>query len=372
MDYNYDVPEDVTLSEYEFDDPEEQEVQDDIKPVPDPFRCSTKTINVQLFPIINSQKRIDYMKNEILPKYPELILTDRQLLEILVTRIIKDGISYEYFFEILDQRHKRIKDLDKLIKTIIKVKNSRMLDLTKIANETEITEDKFHFVWMYKHKPRFDPDILKRLRLKLPNSVIQGKDGFRNQVTLRFFTEDRQRLLNMMIFKNGKLTISGVRHSQDLVYAINLVITHLKKLEAMPYKDLYVHHISYQSINTHFDLNFRLNNKKLLVAMQSEVMENPDLLKIDMKNLNSFSDLKVRFFITPMIDAELESCKKAINRKRKILDVPINRNTESKGSSVTFFQTGKVNIYGSSSTEEVREVYKLINQIMDRRYNEII
>ena len=374
MNYNYEIAEDVALSEYEFSDPEEVDEIQDLRPIPDPFRCSTKTINVQLFPIVNTKKRIDYIKSEILIKYPELaeVITNEHLEEILITRIIRDGISFDYFFEILAQRFKKNKDLDFLISHIIKMKNSRLLDIIKIAEETEITEERFHFVWMYKEKPRFDQKILRKLKLKLPNSVMQGKDGFRNQVTLRFFAPDKKRLLNMMIFKNGKLTISGVRNSQDLIYAIELIIEHIKNLQAMAYKDLFVHNISYQSINTHFDLNFKLDNKKLLTAMQREVDQCPEMLKIDMNNLKSFSDLKIRFFIAPLIDKELEQCKSIINRTKNIIKLPVKRTKEGKGSSVTFFQTGKVNIYGSSSTEEVEKVYNLINQIMSRIYQDII
>lgn len=370
--YDYLVDEDINLDDYEFETLSVNSTSNS-KPRPDPYRFSTKTINVQLYPILNFQKRIDHIRENILPKYENLVLTDDDLKDIIISRIIRDGLSYEYFFDMLAQRAKS-KKISELIPSIIKLKNSRMIDIKKIYEETTITEDLFHFVWLYKHTPRFDVDILEKLRLQLPKSVLKGKDGFRNQVTLRFFSQDKARILNVMIFKNGKLTISGIRDSRDLIYTINLVIEHIKKLGAMNYKDLYVHNISYQSVNTHFDLKFSLDNKSLRnIFLKGIDIVSPIITGINLEmDPKSQADLKVRFNSIPVIDQELEECKHVLNHGKNVYFVQNVLTSDRKGSSVTFFQTGKVNIYGSSSANEVKEIYRIINEIMDKHYHDIV
>ncbi len=367
--YDYLIEEEIDLDDYEFETMIIDSVNN-LKPNPSTYRISTKTINVQLFPTLNFKKRIDYIRNEILPKYPDLILSDDELKDIIISRIIRDGLSFEYYFQVLAQKAQS-KKISELIPSIIKLKNSRMIDIKKISDLTEISENKFLFVWLYKHKPKFSLEIMEKLKIQLPKSALKGNDGFRNQVTLRFYSQDNERILNVMIFKNGKLTISGIRNSDDLIYTINMVIDHIKKLGAMNYKDLYVHHISYQSVNTHFDLKFQLNNKSLYNAFTNEIKLQPTIIKTIEMDPESQSDLKVRFHSIPFIDKELEHCKNVLNGNKAVYNVKNIITNERKGSSVTFFQTGKVNIYGSSSIDEINKLYIIINQIMDKYYNDI-
>ncbi len=371
--YDYHVDEDINLDDYEFETPTTIN-ENANKPEPSTYRFSTKTINVQLYPVMNFTKRIDYIKQEILPKYPDLILTEEELKDIIISRIIQDGISYEYFFEVLSQRAKK-KKISELIPTIIKIKNSKLIDIKKIYEDTEITEEKFHFVRLYKHTARFDPDMFEKLRIQLPKSVLGERDGFRNQVSLRFFSQDKARILNVMVFQNGKLTISGVRDSRDLIYTLNLIIEHIKNLQAMNYKDLYVHHMSYQSINTHFTLNFSLDNKALYNIFLNGFKYTSRVIKdinVEMEPKTQTS-MKVRFatYKEPIVDEELEQCKTVLNHGKQTYFVQNKVVPERKGTSVTFFQTGKVNLYGSASSDEVNEVYRIINEIMNKHYREI-
>lgn len=369
--YDYLIEEDVNLDDYEFETMSVISTREE-KPEPDPFRFSTKTVNVRLYPVINFKKRIEYLRETILCKYEDLHLSDDELKDIILSRIIRDGLSYEQFFEILSLRSKSNKISD-LIPTIIKQKNSKMIDINKIYENTEFSEELFHFAGLYKARPRFDLNIMEKLKIPLPKSVLRGKDGFRNQATVRFFAQDKMRIINAMIFKNGKLTLSGIRNSKDLIYSINIIIEHIKELKAMNYKDLYVHNIDYQSVNTHFDLNFALDNRRLKTIFQDTLEFSSTLVKsIKVEpDPKSKSGLKVRFICSPIMDPELEECQKVLNHGKKTYFIKKSPVGVRKGSSVTFFQTGKVNIYGSSSTPEVEEIYRIINYLMDKHYKEI-
>ena len=115
-----------------------------------------------------------------------------------------------------------------------------------------------------------------------------------------------------------------------------------KRAISEKYPQIYIDDVNYQSINCHYDLNFKLDNKTLYYLLLEE-KENINIKELSYKP-NKFAGLKVKFHKVP---------------------------EKYKGSVCIFFQSGKVNIYGSSSEEEIAFVYSVINKLMDKCYLKI-
>jgi hypothetical protein len=102
MDYNYTIEDEANLDDYDFEDFEDNNDDEEkilVKPLPGPLKFSTRTVNISIFPVVDYEKRIKYINNEILPnlfiKYEiNIEFTDEILKKIILYRIIKDSIPY--------------------------------------------------------------------------------------------------------------------------------------------------------------------------------------------------------------------------------------------------------------------------------------
>ncbi len=332
MDY---IIDDINLDDYKFlEFPKDEKI---IKyKLPTELKYSTITSNVCLIPIIdNLEEKINLFRNKYLSKYQTIDkLIDYNLLKfIYINRIIIDNIKPEVFFETLNEKfQKKNNDIIKLVSTILNISTSNFIDINLIYENIILDKETVSSVFM-RNKDTKSIDNYKNI-----------KKGFRNQISFRMKTEDKERIVNIMIFQNGKMTLTGCRNIEDINFIslfIKNFINNFKILDksACLY-NLITSDIIFHSINCHFNLNFNINNK-VLYNILKEYPETDFL----MYKPNTYPGLKCRF-------------KEDIEKKYK-------------GGLIIFFQSGKINIYRTNNFNEIDYLYKFINDLIKIHYEKL-
>jgi TATA-box binding protein (TBP) (component of TFIID and TFIIIB) len=327
---------DIDLDDYEFDDPENITQVQTSKPEPGELKFSTRTINLSIFPNIDISSRIKYIRNKILPNYPVLSqsqLTDDHLKFIILYRIIKDSIPYEIYFNLLANHITKTPDkpIDTMIKFKINNTQSTFIDTVHLYNTLKLSLKGVNTVMM-RNKP-----------IRTLVGFENKKLGFRNQVTFRILSQDQSRTINIMIFQNGRMTMTGCRTDEDVEYISEIIKNVLVNSSAInscyTKNGLYMDDLVNQSMNCHYDLKFKVNNNELYNLFN----EYNHLFKYIVYDPNKFAGLKVQF----------------------------NETETFKGTVCIFFQSGKINIYRSASTEEIHSIYSQVNDLMTKHYQRV-
>ena len=170
--------------------------------------------------------------------------------------------------------------------------------------------------------------------------VVRVFEGDIDECNLR----ENEKKINLKIFKNGSIQMSGVKKVEYANRAINKVIYRLSKkmgkfvsgkIEKISFvedrRELTVRNFKMDMINTNYQVNMQIDRKSLY-----------DLL------------LKMRVKVT------FEKCIRACVIIKYFPKVPIK---EGKPVSIFVFQAGNIIITGAKSREHVIESYKYINNI---------
>lgn len=342
LEYDYNVDDTINLDDYDFEEYDEENnetLQNNLKPTPSILKYSTRTVNLSIFPVFDYEKRIDYIHKLILPplfkkyeinvKFPEDILK-----KIILYRIIKDSIPYDVYFDALCAKLVNEPLTIELIMFKIENTQSRFIDVKFLYDNVPLDKNYVNTV------------LMRDYPLKTVIDYHNRKRGFRNQVTFRMLSEDKQRTINIMIFQNGRMTFTGCRTNDDVIYIYtwikNLIETlsvNNKRAIHEKYEKIYIADIVNQSMNCHYDLKFKLDNNLLYYLLLDEKM----FKYVDYKP-NKFAGLKLRFREVP---------------------------GKYKGTVCIFFQSGKINIYRSASEEEIAYIYETVNSLMDKYYLKI-
>ncbi len=336
LDYSYDIDiEDINLNDYKFlEYPTDTNRITYIKPTE--LKYSTITSNVSLLPIIQNLEIEIEKLNKIIEKYPLIKenITYDILYFIYIHRIIIDCINPEEFFKTLNTSlMKKKKTLKYLSEKLFKITTSNFININLIYDNIILDNDTVTSVFM------------RNKEIKTIDNYVNKKSGFRNQISFRMKSEDKKRIINIMIFQNGKMTLSGCRNENDIIYISSFIKNFIENFKvneicAVNYK-LKTEKIIYHSINCHFNLNFKINNNEIY-----KLFKDNELVDFISYKPNTFPGLKIRF-------------------KE---DIKMN----FKGGLVIFFQSGKINLYRSAHFEEIEWLYKTINEIIYKNYNLII
>ncbi len=364
--YNYNIDKNIDLDDYKFNDydikiEDKDKDKSKEKPKPSNYRISTMTVNAHLFPHIKFDKPMKIIRK----KYNIPDLTDELLKKIIIHRLIKDTISYEKYFDILINKLKTKKLTENLAMNLKIDSYSKFIDFKKIYYNTELNSNKIQTVSTRGLPIRSTEPITKKQ---------SEKKCFGNQVTIRMLTYDKKRILNVMLFNNGTMTISGIRNNDDLIYIIEHVIQHVIKLGAVSknYSKLYIENIKYSSINCHYSLNFEINNNKLYKIINSNNIENINYVNFEPSN---FAGLKINCKPVEDDNDKKECIDYFLPQNINLNDINILHNIKKKSkkpSTAIVFSSGKINLYGVTSKKEIDTVYNTINQLISKFYNEII
>ena len=203
------------------------------------------------------------------------------------------------------------------------------------------------------------PKRMKKLDTKSKQKDT-SKNHFYNQVTVVIRVTNGQvkdlnevPKINMKLFRNGSVQMSGCKSIKNINIALNKLITKLKEVKAKIEEGTIV---------------------------EKTFIDEPDLItikdfKIDMINSNYQVSMQIdrdklyNLLIKKKIKSSYEPCIRACVI---IKYVPIVENIEQKEVSVFVFQKGNIIITGARSQSHILSAYNYINEILLTHKDEII
>jgi TATA-box binding protein (TBP) (component of TFIID and TFIIIB) len=202
------------------------------------------------------------------------------------------------------------------------------------------------------------PKRTKKTKYKKETNTL--KNSFYNQVTVVIRISDNEtnninteKNINMKLFKNGSIQMSGCKSINDVNIVLNKLINRLSEVKAVISNDeitdkpfiekkdnLEIIKFKIDNILVHYKVNICINRNKLYEL----------LLK---KKLKVMYEPCIRACVT------LKYCPKIDNPDKKDI-------------SIFFFEKGNIIITAVKSRDQIIETYEYINNILTTHKNEII
>jgi TATA-box binding protein (TBP) (component of TFIID and TFIIIB) len=239
------------------------------------------------------------------------------------------------------------------------------LDIPNIEKYFQLNQDDILTVKMNKERMRSLIQIKnKPKRMKKIDTKTQPKDTsknhFYNQITVVIRVNEgpvkdlnEVPKINMKLFKNGSVQMSGCRTIKNINIALNKLICKLKEVKAKIEDGKIVEKKFVEDVSNLTVKDFKVDmiNSNYQVAMQ-----------IDRDKLYNLLQKK-------KIKSSYEPCIRACVI---IKYVPAKENTEQKEVSVFLFQKGNIIITGARSQSHIISAYNYMNDILLTHKDEII
>jgi len=228
-------------------------------------------------------------------------------------------INIEKYFQLNLNDILTIKNNDEKIKTLLPIKNKKKR-IRKIENKKDVTKNYFY------------NQITIETRINHNNDIINK--------------------INMKLFKNGSIQMSGCKSVNDINIVLNKLIIRLKEIKAI-----------------------RENNKIIEKNFISNLDVNVIDFKIDMINTNYKVNIQIdreklyNLLLAKKIKASYEPCIRACII---IKYVPSIENIDNKEVSIFIFQKGNIIITGARCRNHILSSYNYINHIILNHVNDII
>ena len=212
-----------------------------------------------------------------------------------------------------------------------------------------------------KYGNRKDP-ATNRTIIVLKQKKKSSTKNFYNQVTIRMKPTNNpiRNYINIKVFKNGSLQITGCKDMEDFNNVIVKLIEILKQGRKIK-KNGKIYHISYiedpeeigiydvfiKMINSNFRLDYKIDRKKLALLLY--------------KNHNiKTTDTEIGYVESKYVPTGGHSC---VNIKFQYDEI----NT----TSIFVFQTGAIIITGAKNLHHIIMAYHFIHKILNKYYDEI-
>jgi TATA-box binding protein (TBP) (component of TFIID and TFIIIB) len=215
-------------------------------------------------------------------------------------------------------------------------------------------KEKFRTLITIKNKPK---------RIKKGNNTKEkdtSKNHFYNQITVVMrvsngYTTDlnKEPKINMKLFKNGSVQMSGCKSIKNINIALNKLIIKLKEIKA------------------------KFEDGKIIEKLFIEDLENIYVkdFKIDMINSNYQVNIQIdrnklyNLLLNKKIKSSFEPCIRACVI---IKYIPKDNNLENKEISIFIFQKGNIIITGARSKQHIISSYNYIDEILINHKEDII
>ena len=238
-----------------------------------------------------------------------------------------------------------------------KCKINTTLNLPNIIKYLQLNYNDILTVKVNKDKIRTLIPIKEKKRTT--KKSIKKNSPFYNQVTvvIRIFEGDYKNLedekkINLKLFKNGSIQISGLKNIEYTNRALNKLIFRLSELKAI-LTDNVIQEISF------------IEDKNISITDFSIYMINSNYkvnIQIDRANL-------FKLLLKKKIKASYEKCIRACVI---VKFTPVTFNEEEKEISIFIFEKGNIIITGARNINHIIESYNYINNILLTHTSEII
>jgi TATA-box binding protein (TBP) (component of TFIID and TFIIIB) len=267
------------------------------------------------------------------------------------------------FIDYLDTKNNEIKALPKgvFISTMCaKCKLTTNLDLNNIYNYLPLDTNDILTVKINNEKIRSLIPIKEKKR-RTKKNTLKKNSPFYNQVTIVVrINEDEEeedlnkvKKLNLKLFKNGSIQISGLKRVSYTNRALNKLIFRLSQVKALLLEDEIreIKFIESKEIVDVDNFSIYMINSNYKVNMM-----------IDRTNL-------FKLLLQKKIKASYEKCIRACVI---VKFTPINYNEEEKEISIFIFEKGNIIITGARNLNHIVESYNYINNILLEHTDNII
>jgi len=228
---------------------------------------------------------------------------------------------------------------------IVNIENYLQLNSDDIL-AVKINKDRIRTLLTNNNKPK---------RHKKNNNIIKidnSKNYFYNQITVvirvthgKTDNLDKEPKINMKLFKNGSIQMSGCKNITFINIALNKIIVRLKEIKA------------------------KIENGKIIEKLFIEEYKNINIInfKIDMINSNYQISIQIdriklyNLLLKKKIKALYEPCIRACVI---IKYTPEEFNNENKEISIFIFKKGNITIAGAKSENHIISSYNYINNII--------
>ena len=243
------------------------------------------------------------------------------------------------------------------------------LDITNIQKYLKLDKDSILTVKMNNDDIRtLVPKKKEKKRIKVvdPNVKVKdtSKNHFYNQITVVVRTNEDTKdnivkdlndapKINMKLFKNGSVQMSGCKSLKNINIALNKLIFKLKEIKAKfedgrivekryieDHESITVRDFKINMINSNYEVNMQIDREKLY---------------------NLLTKKKIKSSYEPCIRACVI-----------IKYAPIEENVENKEVSVFVFQKGNIIITGARNRSHIISAYDYMNKILLDHTDEII
>jgi TATA-box binding protein (TBP) (component of TFIID and TFIIIB) len=212
-------------------------------------------------------------------------------------------------------------------------------------------------------KSNVDINNLEEVLATLKNKKRQH---FYNQCSVIIKPDQKRRPINVKLFTNGSITLTGCLYDCDGYDAIKVLIEELKKYPAVfpdgKVTDIDITKYEITMINSNYELGFKINRIKLyyiLLGYKYLVIYN---------NPEKYPGVKLCFFWNAFNKENIGICKctKKCNGKGSGYG-----DGKCKKLTITIFQSGSILISGRTELQ-LSHAYKVVNSIFKKHYGDII
>ena len=269
------------------------------------------------------------------------------------------------FIDYLDWKNKEIRDLPhgvNISTMCASCKLNNTVNLTNIEKYLPLNSDDIITVKLNKDNMRsLIEQKSKKRRSRSTTAKVKKSTPFYNQITIvvrikegEYKDLNDEKKLNIKLFKNGSIQISGLKKIEYCNRALNKLIYRLQETKGIKIG------------NTISDIHFIDSNEKNKLSVSS--------FKIYMIN----SNYKVNLHIDRNALYQLLKLKKIKSSFEKTIRacvivkyIPPKNNTEEKEVSIFIFEKGNIIITGARNLEHIKCSYEYINKILLNHTNEI-
>ena len=266
------------------------------------------------------------------------------------------------FEDYLDIKNKEIDNLPKGVSISTMCGNCKIggsLNLNNIIKYLQLNDNDILTVKVNKDKMRSLIPVKEKKR-RTTKKTVKKASPFYNQVTVvvriyegKYTDLNDEKKINLKLFKNGSIQISGLKRLEYTNRALNKLIYRLSEIKG-------------KLIDSKIEkINFIDSTEKLTIKDFNIYMINSNYkvkMKIDRSKLFTL-------LLKKKIKASYEKCIRACVIVKFI---PVDCNEEEKEVSIFIFEKGNIIITGARNITHIIESYNYINNILLTHTNEII
>ena len=212
---------------------------------------------------------------------------------------------------------------------------------------------------------------IKKVQKKTTKKTKQKKN-FYNQTTFLVQTPQNQRPVNIKIFSNGSISMTGCKEEFDGLYATQGLVADMKRYADIFYKaedheELDVIDYGITLINSDFSIGHKIDRTELYKL----VVDDYGLFATYEPTI--YPGVKVTYMWNNLDDIQRNTglCKCSTNCLLKNRKKERN-NGICKKITIAVFQSGKIIITGSNTLEQTNDAYAFINNILQENSSRLV